>query len=55
MTTYHDGSDAQTMSVSPKGFWTRQQASEQTHIDDNDDDDNEDNDDENNDNNDDHN
>ena len=44
MTTYHDGSDAQTMNVSPKGFWTRQQASEQTHIDDEDKDDDDDND-----------
>ena len=34
--------------MTTKGFWTHQQASEQTHIDD--DDDNDDNDDENNDN-----
>ena len=39
-TTHHDGSGAQTRSVSPKGFSSRQRVSEQTYIeaDDNDDD-----------------
>ena len=38
-TTHHDGSGAQTRSVSPKGFSSRQRVSEQTYIeaDDNDD------------------